>query len=139
MNILPVCNIADRPATTYELENNDDYNDLIKQIENYVGADCWAVKVDDEIIFNSYNDATKIYKELITEDCIRGKIIESPHSSILVHINRRGVNAKFEIYMFPRPESYKIMILFEANQKKYTVQQFNSPEYNNRFGLDVEF
>ena len=138
MSFLPVCNIAvHQPIKTY-YTGTDDYQQLCRVIENYVGADCWAIRVDDEVIYNAY-ETNKTYKEMLNENGYRIQIIKNPHRSILVHIHRRAVNAKVEIYMFPKHLSYKIMFLYEANQKKWTQQQYNSPEYLSSGGLEVEF
>lgn len=138
MSSLPICNIAQQPVETYLINDKDEYNELCRLIEGYVGADCWAIRVDDEVIYNAY-ETNKTYKEMLTEDGYREQIIKNPHASILVHILRRAVNAKVEIYMFPKPASYKILFLYEANQNKFTEQQYNSAEYIGRFGLKVEF
>jgi len=143
MNLLPICNIAQQPIETYRIIDKEEYNELCKLIEGYVSSDCWAIKINDEIIYNAY-ETNKTYKEMLTEHAYRHQIMKNSHASILVHILRRAVNAKIEIYMFGKPKCYMLMFLYDANQKRWTEQQYNSPEYDshendNNLGLEIEF
>jgi hypothetical protein len=135
MNTLPKCDIVAFPLKPFSRNVDGEYTELLKLIQEYVGADCWAFVVNNEILFNSYNNDTKSFKEIINEKIIRDKIIENAHS-ILVEINRREVNMKIEIYMFGAPTSYKLVILYVADSRQYIVHRMNSQAFIDKFGED---
>lgn len=137
MNTLPSCAILQHPLKDFSLGPDGDYSKLLKLIQDYVGADCWAFVVNDEILFNAYNDESKTFKQIIEEKIIRDKIIENAHS-VLVEVNRRNVNTVIEIYMFPTPHSYKLMIRYVADVQKYIVHRLNSQAYIDKFGKNNE-
>lgn len=127
---LPVCDILSKsPSVTY---NENNYQDLIKFVRDVVGADCWAVTVNEEQIFNSYVN-TKTFKDHIIDDVYRDKIIENPHSSIFVHINRENKDNILDIYMFGT-ESYKYHIVYNAEKKEYNKVIYMSKNHYKKFG-----
>ena len=75
---------------------------LTEFIGELVGADCRALMVDGEILFNSY-DKNMLLKDIIMGDVIRDKIIDDAHSSLLFHLaqtNRTQTCNIICIYMF---------------------------------------
>lgn len=137
MNTLPSCAVLQHPLKDFSLGPNGNYPKLLELIQDYVGADCWAFVVNNEILFNNYNDESKTFKQIIEEKIIRDKIIENPHS-VLVEVNRRNVNTVIEIYMFPKPHSYKLMIRYVADVEKYIALRLNSQEYIDKYGENSE-
>jgi hypothetical protein len=138
MNTLPVCNIAEHPAKQFMISTSEEYESFLNEIESYIDGNCFAFKVDDELIFNAY-DNNRTFKEILTDRSHLSEIRNDIHTGILVYIHKRDVNAKIEIYMNKFSDAYKIMVLYEANQRKYTVQRYNTAEYVSRLGLEVEF
>jgi hypothetical protein len=84
---------------SYTTAKMSEYESLCDLISDLVAADCWAVTINDEILFNSYNRDMPIKKH-IKEELIRDKIIKNPHTAILMHINRKQTNFIIKIYMF---------------------------------------
>lgn len=136
MNTLPSCSLLQFPIKGFSLIRGD-YHNLLTLIQEYVGADCWAFTINDEIIFNSYNNETKTFKQILEENIIRDKIIENAHS-ILCEVNSRNVDARIDIYMFPKPHSYRLMIRFIAEKQQYIVHRLNSQEFIDKYGEDSE-
>lgn len=137
MNTLPSCSVLQFPIRAFSVVSDEDYSKLLTLIQEYVGADCWAFTINNEILFNSYNNETKTFKQVLEEKIIRDKIIESAHS-ILCEVNRRNVDTRIDIYMFSKPESYNLMIRYVADEQKYIVHRLNSQEYIDKYGEDNE-
>lgn len=108
MESLPDCSIECKDA-----ERSLNYNEVNEFISDTVGADCWAVVIDGEIIYNYYVD--KSYKERLQDDLYRNLIIENPHSSIFMHMNRDKKEHKIELYVFGS-NSFKYVITYTVNQ-----------------------
>lgn len=121
MSSLPT--LQDKPGVFQELNNiKSTYNmdDLYKMIKKMVGADCWGIKVNDEIIFNSYNDETKLYKDILMEDLIRSSIYDNPHI-LLRQLFIRKTPAEITIYMFGS-NSWGIIIKYDRiNNDNFNV------------------
>jgi hypothetical protein len=136
MNTLPKCDNIRFPPVPFCLDVKGKYEELINLIQEHIGADCWAFVINDEILFNAYNNNTKSFKEIINENLIRDKLITNVHS-LLVEVNRRSVDTRIEIYMFGQDTPYKIMIEYSANERKYNVQRKNSQAFIDKFGEDT--
>lgn len=112
----------------YFFSNTQSYQELQNMIKDYVGADCWAITVNDEIVFNSYLDNSKHIRRFIEEDVIRDKILEDPHGNLLVYIHRRKANARIRIYML-NIYSWTINIDYVFNEKKFLISYSQSEEF----------
>jgi hypothetical protein len=77
------------PNKVFYINDRISYERLQEIITEYVEADCWAVTVNNEIIFCSFDNHFKSMRDIILDDIIRKQIIEEPHSSLLVNINRQ--------------------------------------------------
>jgi hypothetical protein len=64
-------------GTTYRVKNKGEYADFLEILKDYVNSDCWAIKVDDETIFNFYHDMS--VKEYIELSILHDKISACPN------------------------------------------------------------
>jgi hypothetical protein len=137
MSILPCCNVLQFPFKSFSTCPDGKYLELIELIRDYVRQDCWAFVINNEILFNSYNAHSKTFKAILEEKIIRDTIIDNPQN-ILAEVNCRNINTKIEIYMFQLPESYKLVIIYDAALYKYIVYRINSQRFIDKFGEDNE-
>jgi hypothetical protein len=130
---IPIKSLMSQEETKFCSGNSRSYEELLTCIKNYVGADCWAVTVNDEIVFNSYprEDKPRSIKEEIENDMIRHAILKNPHSSVLVHIMRRRLPTTIKIHMFCI-NGYVLVINYlptqedQANSVDYTIEFFRT-------------
>jgi hypothetical protein len=64
-------------GTTYHVKNTDEYGDFLEVVKEYVGGDCWAIKVNDEVLFDCYKDLS--LKEQLQASILRDKMVDCPH------------------------------------------------------------
>ena len=135
MSMLPICGIIQLPLRSFDPNNDSEFENLLKLIRDYVSEDCWAFIINDEALFNTYNNESKTYTAILNEKMIRDKIVEDIYG-ILSEISYRNINTKIEIYMFAAPASYKLIIQYKANLHKYIVYRLNSKAYIDQIGED---
>lgn len=131
---LPVCTFPCKlpyyfDKSEYTTQNISDYQDLIQIMSNVVGGYCCALYVNDEQLYDTYDDS-KSFHELMTLESIRAKIAKDSHS-LFCHINRLSKPVQIKIYD-NKYNDYKTMVLIEYNptEKKYTVSAFSNKEVN---------
>jgi hypothetical protein len=93
------------------------YTEFYKMLKEHIEADCWAMTIDQEILWNTYNEDSMTYKQLLTENNIRTTVSKNPHN-LLCHIFRKDRPARIAIYMF---ESHSWGIIINYENKKFTV------------------
>lgn len=92
------------PDVTYKTGSiievkRDNFVSIENLVEEFVGADCFAVVVNDELIFNDYKFIN--IKHSIDNVTIRNNIINDSHNTIFVHLFRNNVKTlHIKIYMF---------------------------------------
>lgn len=118
----PEIEIVDGVKKEYD---GDSYIEFQNMIKSFLGADCWAMTVDNELIFNSYLDNSKAIRSFIEEDLIRDKILKNPHENLLVYLHRRKKNAQIRIYMFYE-DSWTINIDYIYSEKKFYISYSQS-------------
>jgi hypothetical protein len=64
-------------GTIYHVKNTDEYGEFLETLKEYVGGDCWAIKVNDEVLFDCYKDLS--HKEQLQVSILRDKIVDCPH------------------------------------------------------------
>jgi hypothetical protein len=111
-------------TSNYLINDDEDYNMLCSFIKNYVDADCRAITINDEIIYNSYNSSLT-YKEQILENMIRDQIVKQPHRNLLILLNRSEQNGIIRIYMKEEPHLEIIELNFDVERMIYYIQIFN--------------
>lgn len=113
---------------------DDNYLRFTQQVEEYVGADCWAVEVDGKLVFNDYEN--KSIREKIIDDTIRHEMINNIHKTVFVNFFRVNKDASMTIYMFGS-DSYSINIKFEANfsetESRFVISFKKSQDYVDKF------
>jgi len=120
--------------STYFIDDDNEYEMLCNFVKTYVGADCRALTINDEIIFNSYNELTN-FKDQIHEDILRDQIIRNPHRSLFCSIHRvikdketRELvrkNGVIRIYMMEEPHLQIIEIHFDSERMTYYLMVYN--------------
>jgi|SRR3989304_7634334 len=75
-----------------------DYHQFYKIFKDLIGGDCWALTVNDEIIFNSI-DKNRPIREYICDDMIRTALIDVPHK-LFVHLFRAHREASVCVYIY---------------------------------------
>ncbi len=108
-------NLLNQQFNANDLDSYQEFQDLFKQ---YLEADCWALQIDEEYIFNNYLDDQRTLRENINDQIIRDKIIENPHSNLFVYLHRMHKNCEIKIHMFG-DHSLLIRILYDADTKLY--------------------
>ena len=94
--------------------DNTEYINFCEFIEQVLSGDCWAVKVNDEILFNYFNEHEKSYRDRILDDVIRQELIDDVHGSLFVQLFRKNKDADIIIYMFG-DETWAYKIEFIVN------------------------
>jgi hypothetical protein len=117
------------PSVLYYIDDKKQYADFKKEFIDYVSADCHAITLDDEILYNSYND--KSVRERLQDDMIRDKIMENPHS-LFVNIFRKRRDARVIIYMFGTYPWF-IAIYYNSARNLLTVEYYKSQAFISRF------
>jgi hypothetical protein len=100
-----------------DLYSYQQFQDLLKQ---YIESDCWALQINDQYLFNNYLDHQRSIRENVEDQMIRDKIIENPHSNMLVYLHRLHTDCEIKIYMFI-DSSLVIRILYHYNTKMYEI------------------
>lgn len=123
--------IEKAPSKTYYVDDGTtSYSEFRKEFADWVSADCHAITLDDEIIYNSYKPMS--VRETLLDGIIRTSIIEYPHS-LFVNIFRKGQDARVVIYMFSLDCPWFVLVKYTANQKMLTVEYYKSQKYVDRF------
>jgi hypothetical protein len=109
----------------YDADDKSSYESLQNMIKSLINADCWAMTVNNEVIFDSFLDNSKSIRLFIEEDIIRDKIVEDPHGSLLVYLHRRKTNARIRIYML-YTNSWTMNIDYVYSEKKFYISYSQS-------------
>lgn len=111
------------PARIYHTEVGHEYEQFLDEFEDHLGADCWALTVNEEIIINSYHEHRPL-REKLMDKIIRDAILGEPHS-LFVNINRSHVNTRIIVYMFQR-DPWFLVIDYDPAAKTYTTNKYSS-------------
>ena len=124
--------LDDMIKDTYTVGGKDDtYLQLIDEISEHIMADCFALKVNDEILFNINKEMS--VRDSVLEKIIRNSIADSPHSYIINKLLRKQVDFTIEIYMF-HLSPWKLVIKYDNNMSTFYMHKQVSQQYLNRFG-----
>jgi len=120
--------VKDAPKT-YNLIDSNDYSKFKGEFITYVSADCHAITLDNEIIYNGYKE--KSIRETLQEDMIRNMIIENPHS-LFVNIFRKNTDAHVIVYMFS-DNPWFVAIYYRSDLETLTIEYYKSKKYMQRY------
>jgi len=153
---LPVCDI---PMPEGEFQKNigistlsgkytpENKKKFLEFIRNYIGADCWAVVLNDETLFNSYTNAifsvddmkvkyNKSYIQMLNEVNIRENLTDPSSNLDLYHYMLQHQTSKISytlnIYMF-NYNSYRIEVMYHPDTDTFTISGFMSEGYKKKF------
>lgn len=86
-----------RPSTIYIPDDQKQYQDFLGRVQEFIVGDCWAIVINDEILFNSYKPMT--VKEQIQDNIIRHELREYPNT-IFIDMIKKKKNGRVDIYMY---------------------------------------
>jgi hypothetical protein len=121
----PEIEIVNDVKKEYDGDDQSSYIEFQNMIKSFLEADCWAMTVNNEVIFNSYLDNSKLIRSFIEETLIRDKILKDPHSNLLVYLYRQKINAQIRIYMFYK-NSWTINIDYNYLENKFYISYSQS-------------
>ena len=102
----------------YDIHIDTNYIDLMEAVKEYIEADCHAVVMDDEVVYNIYNQLS--YRQRILEYTVRSQLIEDPHRHLFSPLLRQNRDFRVEIFMF-QTNPWKIVIQFNYQTGQFTV------------------
>jgi hypothetical protein len=106
------------------IHENIPMNEVGDILEEYVSADCWGLSVNDEVIFDSYQEQT--IREKIQDNLIRTSILELPHN-LLMYVYRLHEDSEVMVYMFG-DEPSGILFSFSHERRTWNVYEID-PDY----------
>jgi hypothetical protein len=111
-------------TSTFVIDDDEDYETLCKFVKAYVDADCRALTINDQVIFNSYNNLSGFQGQIL-EDILRDQIIKSPHRSLFLPLHRTKKEGVIRIYMMEEPHLQIIEIHFDPKRMAYYPVIYN--------------
>lgn len=114
-----------RQSTTYSVVNKTDYENFLGRLKELLVGDCWAVVVDNEIIFNTYEP--KSINAQIQENIIRREISNYPHT-LFSNMLKQKKNCQYVLYMYGY-ETWYVIINYIANTDSLKVDYYKSQKY----------
>lgn len=130
MNSLPKIDYTamDTPSKCYSLNDDLQYKELKENISEHIEGDCWAVTVNDEILYNSYEP--KSPRDKILDSLVRNEITENIHGSLFVELIRSKQDGKIVLYMFGINATWFMVIYYSAVRELFTVEYYKTPRYD---------
>jgi hypothetical protein len=114
-----------RPSTIYLANNKSQYENFLGRLEELLVGDIWAVVVDNEIIFNSYE--IKNVKTQIQENIIRHEITNYPHSLFKNMIEQKK-DGQVIFYMYGY-ETWFVIISYIASTELLKIDYWKSQKF----------
>ena len=120
---------------TYCRKKGDDseYYEMLKVFKSYLEADCHAMVVDNEILFNYYElDSIKSMKNFLLDLTLRNALSEEPHTLMVQLLNRKK-DATVTLYMFGNTPMF-VVTRFHTLCKEIEMVIYASKKYTEEFG-----
>jgi hypothetical protein len=137
MSSLPNCPVKN--GNSYCLSRNDpeSLTTVPDEIVNYLGGECYALLVNNEVIFNSYDQMHSL-RDNIIEDIIHDTLLRPSQINrlILKKIEKMNVDSTIEIYMNPLHDSWKVRIDYNSKEKTYTFTKAYTEGYVKKKEMD---
>ena len=114
-------------GNTYKSDNRKSYEECIKELSDWIKADCWGIIVNEtDILFNSYNP-TRTFREKIMDKVVRNECVTNLHEALLCEINRQRVDAAIDIHMFSADRTpMRVRVSYRGSGSTYTTTFFAS-------------
>ena len=112
---------------TFSVDNGLEYEKLIVITQDLIDADCHAIVVNEEVLYNSYSP--KPLKEKIIEDLIRTRLSEQIHKSVFSSFLRSKNKNQMKIYMFGE---FPFCVIIDFS-KTFILSASMSESYKKRF------
>jgi len=113
-------------GTTYHANNTDEYGEFLEVVKDYVNGDCWAIKVDEEVLFNCYQDMS--LKEQLQASILRDKMVDCPHL-LFTDMFTKKKDGTIMIDMHSNV-SLVVKITYRASDETLTLLATSNPEHN---------
>jgi hypothetical protein len=128
---------------TYLYYTNDldkkSYSKLLKWIKEFLCDDCWAMTINNEVIFNDYPEDISFTKR-IENEWFRNQIYRNPHESLLCHFPFLNKDQNIRIYL-SGSHPWVVQIHFKHKMKCFQISFQQSKkfyEYVTKINLDSE-
>jgi hypothetical protein len=118
-----------RPSTIYLANNKSKYHEFLGRLEELLIGDVWAIVIDDEIIFNSYEP--KSIKAQIQENIIRREISNYPHT-LFSNMLKQKKDGQVIFYMYGY-ETWYVIINYTANTESLKIDYCKSQKYVTKY------
>ena len=109
---------------TYRANNTDEYGKFLEIVKDYVGPDCWAIKVNEETLFDFYQDMS--VKEYIQLSILHDKIADRPHILFVNMFNKRK-DSTIMIEMYSNVDLV-VKITYRAADETLTLLATSNPD-----------
>jgi hypothetical protein len=112
----------DDMCKSYVYNIPNEYDDFIQLFKDMISSDCWALVVDEQIIFNSYQN--KSLRNKLLDKVVRNHIIDNPHSLLCeLFVNKK--DAKIVVYMFGQ-NSWFMVTNFSYENNTFDVKYYDT-------------
>lgn len=121
-------------TSTIVIDDDEEYDALCKFVKTYISSDCRALTINDEVIFNSYNEIESFQVEIL-QRILREQIIKNTHQNLLSLLYQCKTNkytgeivrkeGVIRIYMMEEPHIQIIEIHFDPERMVYFLMAFN--------------
>jgi len=128
MELLP---IADIPmelemAGVISTQSAFAYDKFTKEIKDHLENDCWALTINNEVLFNGFAEQT--FNEFMLDHMKRDALINNVHGALLVKINRENKPVIGRIYMCGR-DGYVFVFEYKPDTKLYVTYYLKTAGY----------
>ncbi len=123
MDSLPVCKTRIDEDQQFYRKNDYSYNELINNIHKYIKGDCWAIVVNDEIIYNQYDD-NRTCRERLMQRTFRQQIMDNIHESLLIDFIKSNDDSVLDIYMNNPYHVYMIHIYYNPDHSLFCMSKY---------------
>ena len=104
----------------YDIHIDANYSELTEAVKEYIEADCHAVVMDEEVVYNIYSTNNLSYRQRILEYTVRSQLMEDPHRHLFCPLLRQNKDFCIEIFMF-QTNPWKIVIQFNCQTGQFSV------------------
>jgi hypothetical protein len=117
------------PSVTYAIIDKEQYNEFRDDFISYISDDCYAITLNDEIIFNMYKE--QLVREDYLDEMIREKIIDNP-DVLFNKIFRKKEAARVIVYMSGE-NPYFVAVYYSPDCEIITVEYYKSTKYIDKY------